>query len=578
MSAQYDLILRDGLIIDGTGGAPVSGDVAVKDGRIAQIGKVGGRGAEEISAKGKLVTPGFVDIHTHYDGQVTWENRLKPSNSHGVSTVVIGNCGVGFAPCKRDEHELLIRLMEGVEDIPHPVLVEGLPWTWESYPDYLDTVGRRRFDIDVGSYVPHAALRVFVMGERGVDREPAREADRVEMSRLLAESVRAGALGIGTSRTVFHRSSDGKLIPTLEAEEAELMAFAGVLGEAKAGTIQIVSDFKEPAVEFAMLRRLAERSHRPVTYTLGEGQGSMYEGWRFLLDETRKANEAGLVIRPQVLGRPVGMLLGHEMTLNPFCNGALYKELAKLPFDRKIAELRKPEIRERILADKTDHNPNSMLGRLVRLFPFMYEIGSDPDYEPAPEKSIAARAERLGIEPDALAYDLMLGNDGKQMLYLAIGNYASGNLDTTGEMLRHPDTVFGLGDGGAHCATICDASYSTYALIHWGRDRARGPKLPLPLLIKSMTKGTAETVGLFDRGVIAPGYKADLNVIDFDRLRLHAPELVFDLPSGGKRLVQRAEGYAAQIVCGTTVALDGESTGALPGRLIRGSQPAPARQ
>lgn len=578
MSAEHDLVLKNGLIIDGTGREPFTGDVAIKDGRITAVGQVSGRGAEEISAKGQLITPGFVDIHTHYDGQVTWENRLKPSNAHGVTSVVVGNCGVGFAPCKRDEHELLIRLMEGVEDIPHPVLTEGLPWTWESFPDYLDTVGARSFDVDVGAYMPHAALRVFVMGQRGLNREPATASDRSEMAALLKEALQAGALGIGTSRTVFHRSSDGNLIPTLEAEEAELQAFAAVLAETGKGVMQIVSDFKDPPAEFAMMKRLAERSRRPVTFTFGEGIGSNRASWHAVLDGVAQANREGLVMRPQVLGRPIGMLLGHQMTLNPFCTVESYQPLAKLPLAEKIAALRDPDMRARILAEKPDANPKSTLARMTRMFDVMFEMGEVPDYEPLPETSIAARAERQGVTPEALAYELMLKRDGKAMLYLAIGNYTFGNLDTSFALLQHPDVIFGLSDGGAHCATICDASYSTYALMHWGRDRSRGPRLPLQLLVKSMTRETARTVGLFDRGVVAPGYRADLNVIDFDRLKLHAPELAFDLPAGGKRLVQRAEGYTASIVSGVPISLDGESTGALPGRLIRGGQPAPRVQ
>lgn len=575
MTSSYDLVIRGGTLIDGTGGDPKSADLALKDGVIAAIGTNLGRGREEINAAGKLVTPGFVDIHTHYDGQITWESRLKPSSAHGVTSVVVGNCGVGFAPCKRDEHELLIRLMEGVEDIPHPVLVEGLPWTWESYPEYLDTVARRSFDVDVGTYVPHAALRVFVMGERGTNREPATAADRAQMAALLDEAIKAGALGIGTSRTVFHRSSDGKLIPTLEAEETELQAFAQVLGAAKAGTMQIVSDFRDPQSEFAMLKRLAETSRRPVTFTLGEGQGTMFETWKTLLAETGQANREGLTIKPQILGRPIGMLLGFEMTLNPFCTVASYDALSKLPFAKRIEALRSPELRARLLSEKPDENPKSTLAKLVRLFDRMFELGETPDYEPLLENSIAARAAKLGIRAEELAYDLMLKRDGHAMLYLAIGNYAQGNLDTSYHMLQHPDTVLGLGDGGAHCATICDASYSTYALMHWGRDRTRGPRLPLPLLVKSMTRETARIVGFFDRGVLAPGYKADINVIDFDKLRLHAPELSYDLPSGGKRLVQKTDGYSATIVNGIPVYRDGEPCGPLPGRLVRGGQPAP---
>ena len=577
MSFEHDLVIRDGHIVDGTGKAPFAGDVAIKDGVIRAVGEVSGRGAEEISAKGCLVTPGFVDIHTHYDGQVTWENQLKPSSSHGVTTAVIGNCGVGFAPCKPGEREMLIRLMEGVEDIPGPVLAEGLSWTWETYPEYLDAVAARQFDVNVASYLPHACLRVFVMGERAANLEPATASDRRQMASLFKEALAAGALGIGTSRTIFHRSSDGRPIPTLEAEESELLAFADVLAEMGTGAFQIVTQLADPAADVAMLRRLAEHSQRPVTFSMGEGLSpEKSQQWRFILDEIRKSNALGTTIKGQVLGRPLGIVLGHQMTLNPFSTRPSYEALGTLPFPEKIAALRDPAVRTRILAEETDRNPKSQFVTVIRQFATMYQIGDVPDYEPLPENSIEQRAARMGITPDELAYDLMLDRDGTAMLYLAQVNYAHGNLDSTFEMLRHPDTILGLGDGGAHCTTICDASYSTFAIKHWARDRTRGPKLPLETIIKRMTRDTAETVGLLDRGVIAQGYQADLNVIDLDKLDLFPPELVHDLPAGGKRLFQRARGYVATIIGGTLVSLNDQPTGALPGRLVRGCQPAPS--
>jgi N-acyl-D-aspartate/D-glutamate deacylase len=559
------------MLVDGTGAAPFEADVAVADGRIVSIGKVPSTGRTEIDARGHLVTPGFVDIHTHYDGQATWENRLVPSSSHGVTTVVMGNCGVGFAPCRPDQHDLLVRLMEGVEDIPHPVLVDGLPWTWESYPDYLDYLSARHYDMDICGYVPHAALRVYVMGQRGANREPATAADLQEMARLVREAVQAGAMGFSTSRTFFHRSSDGKSTPSFQAAENELMALALALKETGKGAMQLITDYDEPEQTFALLRGLVERSGRPLSVSLLEGTyGPMTLRWRDFLDWAAEASAAGLPIKAQVLGRAIGVMLGHELTLNPFYTTESYGRLARLPFEQRIRELRQPETRARILAESVDPDPAIVLGRLVRDFDHMFLLGDPPDYEQPFEQSIAARARRLGVTPEELVYDLMLERDGRNMLYVTLCNYVYGSLNSSLEMMRHPGAVLGLGDGGAHCGTICDGSYPTFMLTHWVRDRRRGERLSLPLVVKLLSHDTARTVGLLDRGIIAPGYKADLNVIDFDGLRLHAPEVALDLPSGGRRLVQRAEGYAATIVSGAVVYRDGAPTGALPGRLVRG--------
>ncbi|HLG87550.1 MAG TPA: amidohydrolase family protein [Alphaproteobacteria bacterium] len=571
---EFDLVIRGGTLIDGSGGEPREADVAIRDGLIAAVGKPAGSGREEIDAKGLLVTPGFVDIHTHYDGQVTWENRLVPSVAHGVTTAVMGNCGVGFAPCKPDQHELLIRLMEGVEDIPHPVLAEGLPWSWESYPEYLAFLSERPYDIDVAGYLPHAALRVYVMGQRGVDREPATEADMRRMAEIVGEAVKAGAMGVATSRTLFHRSSDGNSIPTLTASEDELTALAMALKGCGAGIMQVVSDYDDPPALFGMMRRLAERSGRPLTFSLGAGNVRA-NPWREILQWVAEANDNGVVMRPQVMPRAVGLLLGHELTLNPFYTTQGYRALAHLPFADKIAALRNPEIRARVVGEPLKPDPKNLLGAAVRRFDRMFQLGDPPDYEQAPEASIAGIAARRGVTSEEAAYDLMLERDGRNMLYLAMSNFADGKLDAACEMLRHRDVVPGLGDGGAHCGTICDGSYSTFMLTHYGRDRTRGPKLPIPHIVRSLTRGTASVVGLNDRGQVAPGYKADLNLIDFDRLRLRAPELVSDLPAGGHRLVQRAEGYVATIVSGNVTYRAGEATGMLPGRLVRGAQPEP---
>ncbi len=577
MAGKFDLVVRGGLVVDGTGSAPVSADIAIADGRIAAVGNVSGSGKEEIAGRGLVVTPGFVDIHTHYDGQVTWENRLVPSSSHGVTTIVMGNCGVGFAPCRADQHDMLIRLMEGVEDIPHPVLVEGLPWTWETYPQYLDFLASRRYDMDICGYVPHGPVRVYVMGERGADREPATPEDLEQMSRIVREAVDAGAMGLSTSRTFFHRSSDGKSTPSFEAAENELMALASALKQAGKGAMQLITDFEVPEDIFALLRRLVERSGRPLSVSLLEGTyGPMTLRWRDVLDWSAQATAAGLPIKAQVLSRAIGVLLGHELTLNTFYTCESYAKLAHLPFDEKIRELRRPETRARILAESADPDPTIVLGRLARDFDHMFLLGDPPDYEQPFEQSISARARRLGVTPEALAYDLMLEREGRNNLYVTLCNYEYGSLNSSLEMMRHPGAVLGLGDGGAHCGTICDGSYPTFMLTHWVRDRRRGERLSLPEVVKWLSHDTARAVGLGDRGLIAPGYKADLNIFDPARLQLHAPEVVHDLPNGGRRLVQRAEGYAATILSGTVVQRDGVPTGALPGRLVRGPQPVPA--
>ncbi len=522
------------------------------------------------------MTPGFVDLHTHYDGQVTWEQRIVPSSAHGVTTVVMGNCGVGFAPCRPDQHELLIRLMEGVEDIPHPVLVDGLPWAWESYPQYLDFLAARRYDMDICGYVPHAPVRVYVMGERGAAREPATPDDLRRMAAIVRDAVAAGAMGFSTSRTFFHRASDGRATPSFGAAEAELMALAGALREAGTGAMQLITDFDDPEATFAMLRRLVAHAGRPLSLSLLEGgYGPMTLRWQEVLDWAAQASAEGLPIKAQVLGRAIGVMLGHELTLNTFYSCPAYVALQGLPFESRIAALREPGLRARILAEAADPDPQIVLGRLVRDYEHMFLLGDPPDYEQPFEQSIAARAARAGITPEALVYDLMLERDGHNHLYVTLCNYLDGSLEVSRQMMQHPGAVLGLGDGGAHCGTICDGSFPTFMLTHWVRDRRRGERLPLPQVVKWLSRDTANAIGLHDRGLLAPGYKADLNLIDPVRLHLHAPEVVHDLPSGGRRLVQRADGYCATIVSGQVVLRDGQPTGALPGRLVRGAQPAP---
>ena len=578
MAQSIDLTIRGGLVVDGTGSEPFEADVAVAGGRIVEIGKVGGRAREEIDASGRIVTPGFVDIHTHYDGQVTWENRLVPSSYHGVTTVVMGNCGVGFAPCRPDQHEMLIQLMEGVEDIPHPVLVEGLPWTWETYPQYLDVLASRRYDMDVCGYLPHAPLRVYVMGQRGADREPATAGELAQMAQIVREALQAGAMGVSTSRTFFHRSSDGRSTPSFEAAEDELMALASALQASATGAMQLITDFDDPDQTLALLRRLVERSGRPLSVSLLEGSyGPMTLRWHDVLDWAAEATAAGLPIKAQVLSRAIGVMLGHELTLNTFYTCESYVKLAGLPFAERIRALRDPQLRASILAESADPNPTIVLGRLAREFDHMFILGDPPDYEQPLEQSIAARARRAGVTPEELVYDLMLERDGRNNLYVTLCNYEHGSLDSSLAMMRHPGAVLGLGDGGAHCGTICDGSYPTFMLTHWVRDRTRGERLPLPQVVKWLSQDTARAVGLLDRGRIAVGCKADMNVIDLDGLHLYAPEVVHDLPAGGRRLVQRAEGYAATIVGGSIVHRDGAPTGLLPGRLVRGPQAAVAQ-
>jgi N-acyl-D-aspartate/D-glutamate deacylase len=570
--AQYDLVIRGGFVVDGSGKPGCDADIAIENGRIAQVGNVSGTGAEEVDAKGKLVAPGFVDIHTHYDGQVTWGDVLSPSSNHGVTTAIMGNCGVGFAPVRDHDHDRLIRLMEGVEDIPFPVLAEGLPWNWESFPDYLDSLEERVFDIDFGAQLPHAALRVYVMGDRGANREDATDADIAAMAVLAKSAVEAGALGFSTSRTLNHRTSDGQPTPTLTASEQELTGIAMALGEAGKGVLQFVSDFNDPQKEAAMLRRIVERSGRPLSVSLAQADVAP-DGWQLLLGEIEAAQAAGLDMRAQVGPRPVGLLLGLELTLNPFSGHPVYQTIASESFEARLAALRDPSFREKLLRDEPDAE-NPFVKSILRSFGKMFVLGDPPDYEPTADKTVAAIAQARGSTPEAVALDLMLADDGRGMLYLPFLNYAQGSLDPVKTMLESPASLPGLSDGGAHVGMICDGSFPTTLLTHWARDRTRGDTLPLEFLIKRQCRDTAAWVGLNDRGLLQPGFRADLNVIDFDGLTLHTPHIVHDLPAGGRRLMQTATGYEATIVAGQVIQRAGVSTGARPGRLVRGAQAA----
>lgn len=574
--ATHDTIIRNGLIYNGTGTAPYEADIAIDNGIISQIGKIDGKGRDEIDAKGQIVAPGFVDIHTHYDGQAAWGDRLDPSSLHGVTTAVMGNCGVGFAPVHESDHDRLIQLMEGVEDIPFPVLAEGLPWQWESFADYLDFLTPRRFDIELAAQVPHAALRVYVMGDRGVNREEATDDDISKMAKLAHDAVMAGALGFSTSRTLNHRSADGNPTPTLTASERELLGIAMGLRKAGRGTLQFVSDFDDMHEEMAMLRRLVEKSGRPLSVSIAQAD-SKPTLWRHLTDWLEQGVADGLPMRGQVGSRPVGVLLGLELTLNPLSGHPSFAKIADLPLNKKVAALRNPTLRAQLLTEEAG-SKNPFVRALLANFGKIFVLGDPPDYEPTEDKTVAAIAKNRGVSEVEVALDLMLENNGRGVLYFPFLNFADGNLDSTRTMLESNATLPGLSDGGAHVGMICDGSFPTTLLTHWGRDRTRGDKLPLELLIKKQSCDTAHWVGLHDRGVLMPGYRADINVIDFDKLRLHLPEINYDLPAGGRRLMQRATGYTATLVAGEVTYLDGTPTDAKPGKLVRGAQTKPKQK
>jgi N-acyl-D-aspartate/D-glutamate deacylase len=465
---------------------------------------------------------------------------------------------------------MLVKLMEGVEDIPEGVLTEGLPWNWESFEDYLDALDVRQYDLDIVTQMPHAALRVFVMGQRGADREPATPEDRARMAALAAAGVKAGALGFSTSRTINHKTLDGRHIPTLKADEAELAAIAQALAKVGKGWLQVISDFDDPETEMALLRRLVERSGRPLSITILQ-RDNKPEEWRRLMARVAEAQAAGLPMMGQVLTRPTGIMLGFEISQNPFVGRPSWKEVEALPFPERMKRLVDPEFRARLVAETVqDETLSRRVTRWERIFP----LGDPPDYEPPAEASIAAMAAQQGRKPAEVAYDLLLENGGKSILYRPLSNYTYGTLDTVHDMMCHPNTLIGLGDGGAHVGILCDASAITYMLTHWTRDRRRGARVPLSWAIKRLTSDNARAIGLNDRGVLRCGAKADINVIDYDRLNLHAPEVVYDLPAGGRRLIQRVDGYVATLVSGKIVMREGQPTGALPGRLVRSSQVA----
>ncbi|MCH9674430.1 MAG: amidohydrolase family protein [Gammaproteobacteria bacterium] len=566
MQDKYSVVIRGGTVVDGSGAQPYEADVAFEGGRIAAIGQGLGPGAEEVDARGKLVTPGFIDLHTHYDAQVTWSNHITPSSWNGVTTAMIGNCGVGFAPCVPEQRDMLIKLMEGVEDIPEVVLTEGLPWNWESFESFLDALDQRQYDLDVVTQVPHSAVRVHVMGQRGADREPATASDRAQMAKIAAAGIQAGALGFSTSRTINHRTLDGRKIPTLTAGEEELAEIGEAINKVGSGWMQVISDFDDLDSEMAMLRRVAERAKRPLAITVLQ-RDAKPEAWRALMHHISDASAAGVSMKGQVISRPTGIILGFEISLNPFSGRPSWEAIKHLSLDEKLVQLRNPEFRDRLMAET---NPHSTLARRIEGWDRIFPFGDPPEYEPAAEHSIAARAAREGRTPAEVAYDLMLESDGQTLLYRPLSNYAYGNLDAVREMITHPETLISLGDGGAHVGVLSDASATTYLLTHWTRDRQRETRLPVEWAIKRLTRDNASAIGLLDRGLLKVGMKADANVIDYDQLGLRVPEVVYDLPSGGRRLIQRTNGYDATFVSGQLVYAGAEATGALPGRLVRG--------
>lgn len=569
---MHDLIIRGGSLVDGTGAKARTADVAISNGIITQVGTVEGPATREIDATGLLVTPGWVDIHTHYDGQVTWDPLVTPSCWHGVTTVVMGNCGVGFAPAKPDRHDWLIELMEGVEDIPGAALAEGIKWNWETFPEYMDSLEKQERSLDIATQVPHGSVRAYVMGERGARNEAANDDDIAAMAKIVREGVEAGALGFSTSRTMLHLAKDGEPVPGTFANKDELIGIGHALGEAGHGVFEMASDMTPAEEEFNWMKELSSETGLPVTYALLQSPVDA-DKWRDMLHLTEDARKEGANITAQIACRPTGMVLGWQSTVHPFISRASYREIAQLPFAERLEKLKEPATKAAILADAPgEMGPLGFI--LTQGYDRMFRLEQENhlEYEPRAEDSVAAEAERTDRDPAEIVYDMLMENDGRGYIYLPLLNYARFNFDHIREMMRHPATVLSLSDGGAHCGVICDASFPTYMLTHWARDRSRGERLPLEEVVHMQTRATAELYGLNDRGLIAPGMKADINVIDFDKLRILAPEMVFDLPADGRRMIQKAEGYRATIVSGIVTFENGESTGELPGRLIRGPQ------
>jgi len=573
MPARYDLVVRNGTIVDGTGRDAFTGDIAVDNGRIAAVGTIAGRGAEEVDAKDRIVTPGFVDIHTHYDGQAVWDRFTAPSAWHGVTTAVMGNCGVGFAPCHVHDREKLVRLMEGVEDIPAPVMHEGLNWQWESFAEYLATLDKRPRDIDLCTLLPHAALRVYVMGDRAIAHERATAEDIAAMRDITRDAVRAGAFGFSTSRTISHKTLAGDHTPTLRAHEDELTGIALGMSDAGSGFMEVVSDWNEPDAqsEFALIRRVVEKSGRSAVFSLTQRhEAERSTVWRDLMAMADDAIAAGHSIRPVAPPRPIGLLLGLEGSQNPFSGTPSYKMIAAKPLAERVAIMQDPAFRAKVLSE--DPIAGSTFPLIRRLmYTQMFRFGNPPNYMPRQEDSIAAMAERQGRTAPDVAYDVLIEDGGRNFIYAPLVNYFNFDLSASEAMLDNPNTIMGLGDGGAHVGFILDAGYPTWLMTYWQRQRMRWS---LPEVVRRLTSDTARAAGLGDRGVIGMGKKADLNVIDYDKVGFDRPYVVFDLPSGGRRLLQKAHGYDATIVSGQITYRQGVATGALPGQVVRGQRAA----
>ena len=572
---MHDLIIRGGTLIDGTGAPARQSDVAIAGGVIVAVGQALGSGREEIDAAGLIVTPGWVDIHTHYDGQATWDAHLTPAPWNGVTTVVMGNCGVGFAPVKPDQHDFLIQLMEGVEDIPGSALTEGIHWQWETFPQYLDALDAQHFAIDVGTQVPHGAVRAYVMGDAGAKNEEADAEHIAAMAAIVREGLEAGALGVSTSRTKLHRAKDGEFVPGTTAAFDEVLGIGRMLGEVGHGVFQLAGDYLPEDAELGWMKQLGRETGKRVLYSMVQSAGDP-DQWRRLLRASEVDRAEGGLLTPQIAPRPAGLLLGFESTVHPFLLHKNLWPLYALSVEERRAALARPETRASVLAEPPDYSQLSGVVEMVMHgFDQMFVLGEEPDYEPAADQSIAAIAAREGRTPQEVAYDVMASHNGEGLIFLPMLGYVDKDLDATAEMMRHPNSIYGLADGGAHCGMISDASIPTFLLTHWARDRSRGERIPIEELVENQTSRTAKCYGLDDRGVIAPGMKADINIIDFANLRIHAPKLAYDLPAGGKRFLQEITGYHSTICSGEVIYRHGKATGNLPGRLIRGPQAAP---
>jgi N-acyl-D-amino-acid deacylase len=563
----FDVVIRSGTIVDGSGGAPYVADLAVRDGKVARIGQITERGIEEIDATDHIVTPGFVDIHTHYDGQITWESRLSPSSNHGVTTVLTGNCGVGFAPCRATQRDMLVKVMEGVEDIPEIVMTEGIPWNWETFPEYLDSLKERRYDIDFATQVPHSAIRVYVMDGR--DGTPDTLQLR-QMTEIVRDAIQAGAFGVSSSQHAGHRTVEGDLAPSVKAATDELFALAEGLKEANRGVFQVITDgyssTTDAATQMALIRRIAEISGRPVSYSLLQKDHCIGLP-DAMLALNSKAQADGLPIRAQVFPRPVGLMLSLGLSFHPFRFRPSYEAIHALPLDQRVAAMRDPARRHAILSEAPVH-PNPVFVNIVKDFEDSFVLGDPPNYEPTPDQSIRERSRRVGSTSAEFVYDLLLERDGAAILLAPSSNYSEGDLEAVRRMMVNENTLLALGDGGAHYGMICDSSYPTTVLSYWTRDRREG-RVSLEWAVNKLSRRNALAIGLADRGLLTEGMKADINVIDYKNLTLHAPHPVHDLPAGGRRLVQSADGYTVTIVSGVITYRNGQPTGKLPGRLLR---------